>query len=699
MGPLRRLQSGDASLVRGCVRIAHACPGAGLARDRERRAHADPGADRVGQDARRLPLRDRPPEREPGRGAAPALRLAAEGPELRRRAQPPRAPRGPRERAERRRPHRGHAAEGAADDAPQASGHPDHHARIALSAAHLARARDPRRCRDADPGRGARSRRHEARRPPRAQRRAARPPRRPGRPARGAVGDPAADGGDRPLRLGRPADRARGRRPGQGARPARRRPGRGHARARRRAPELTGPPRHGRRGPDTVDLALDLPRAAGAGEGAPLDDRLRQQPPAGRAARAAPQRARRGRDRPRPPRLDRPRAAAGDRGAAQAGPDSVPGRHLVARARDRHGRRRPRDPGRVAEVGRPRPAAGRARRPQLDEVSRGRIFPKFRADLLESAVVARKMRAGEIEETSIPRNPLDVLSQQIVAICADEEIAVDELHALVKQRVPLRGPLARPARERARHARRPLPVGRVRGAAAADRLGPHRRPDPGPTGRTQAGRHQRGHDPGPRPLRRPPRRRRRPRRRARRGDGLRGARGPDVPARRVHVADRGDHARPRARLARAGRSGRGAVLEGRGRRPALRARRGDRPGLAGAGRALPEAKALGAARRGVHCSTSGRRETCSRSCASRRRQRAWSPPTGRSSSSASATRSATGASASSRRSAAACTRRGRWRSPRGCASRSGSRCSRSGRTTELRCTCPTPTRRRRSRSC
>src|SRR5262245_50897766 len=50
----------------------------------------------------------------------------------------------------------------------------------------------------------------------------------------------------------------------------------------------------------------------------------------------------------------------------------------------------------------------------LGEVSRGRIFPEFRADLLESAVVARKMRSGEIEETSIPRNPLDVLAQQIV---------------------------------------------------------------------------------------------------------------------------------------------------------------------------------------------------------------------------------------------------------------------------------------------
>src|SRR5947208_3153876 len=68
----------------------------------------------------------------------------------------------------------------------------------------------------------------------------------------------------------------------------------------------------------------------------------------------------------------------------------------------------------------------------LDAVSKGRIFPKFRADLLEAAVVAKKMRSGEIEETVIPRNPLDVLAQQIVAICSQEEIGVDELHDLVR---------------------------------------------------------------------------------------------------------------------------------------------------------------------------------------------------------------------------------------------------------------------------
>ncbi len=70
----------------------------------------------------------------------------------------------------------------------------------------------------------------------------------------------------------------------------------------------------------------------------------------------------------------------------------------------------------------------------VDEVSRGRIFPKFRGDLLECAVVARRMHEGKIEPTVVPRNALDVLAQQVVAIAVSAEpdgIAVDELHALV----------------------------------------------------------------------------------------------------------------------------------------------------------------------------------------------------------------------------------------------------------------------------
>src|SRR5687768_4504823 len=75
---------------------------------------------------------------------------------------------------------------------------------------------------------------------------------------------------------------------------------------------------------------------------------------------------------------------------------------------------------------------------RLDEPSKGRVFPKFRADLLESAVVVQRMQAGLIEETQIPRNPLDVLAQQTVGICAQEEVSVDELHSLVTRAYPFR---------------------------------------------------------------------------------------------------------------------------------------------------------------------------------------------------------------------------------------------------------------------
>src|SRR4051812_31847194 len=77
---------------------------------------------------------------------------------------------------------------------------------------------------------------------------------------------------------------------------------------------------------------------------------------------------------------------------------------------------------------------------RVGEPSKGRIFPKFRGDLVVSAVVAQRMHAGLIEETKVPRNPLDVLSQQIVAIvaAAPEEtgVTVDEVAAMVAGAYP-----------------------------------------------------------------------------------------------------------------------------------------------------------------------------------------------------------------------------------------------------------------------
>jgi ATP-dependent Lhr-like helicase len=73
---------------------------------------------------------------------------------------------------------------------------------------------------------------------------------------------------------------------------------------------------------------------------------------------------------------------------------------------------------------------------RMGEVSKGRIFPKYRGDLLECAVVAKRMREAEIEETVIPQNPLDVLAQHLVSIAAQEEWEVDEVERLVTATEP-----------------------------------------------------------------------------------------------------------------------------------------------------------------------------------------------------------------------------------------------------------------------
>jgi ATP-dependent Lhr-like helicase len=69
----------------------------------------------------------------------------------------------------------------------------------------------------------------------------------------------------------------------------------------------------------------------------------------------------------------------------------------------------------------------------VGEPSRGKVFPKHRGDLLEAAVVTRRMQDGLIESTRYLRNPLDVLAQQVVAAVAMEDWSVAELAALVRR--------------------------------------------------------------------------------------------------------------------------------------------------------------------------------------------------------------------------------------------------------------------------
>src|SRR6478609_7397716 len=82
----------------------------------------------------------------------------------------------------------------------------------------------------------------------------------------------------------------------------------------------------------------------------------------------------------------------------------------------------------------------------VGDVSRGIIFPKYQGDLVQSAVVAERMRSGAIEELKIPHNPLDVLAQQIVAMTAVDDWLVDELEQTVRKAAPFGG-LTRPILE------------------------------------------------------------------------------------------------------------------------------------------------------------------------------------------------------------------------------------------------------------
>ena len=73
---------------------------------------------------------------------------------------------------------------------------------------------------------------------------------------------------------------------------------------------------------------------------------------------------------------------------------------------------------------------------QAGATSSGIIFPKFRGDLVACAAVSRAMHEGKVESTRYPRNPLDVLAQQVVAMAALDSWPVDHLFALVRRAAP-----------------------------------------------------------------------------------------------------------------------------------------------------------------------------------------------------------------------------------------------------------------------
>jgi ATP-dependent Lhr-like helicase len=73
---------------------------------------------------------------------------------------------------------------------------------------------------------------------------------------------------------------------------------------------------------------------------------------------------------------------------------------------------------------------------RVGAVSNAILFPKYRADLVACAAITRAMYDGQVESVHYPRNPLDVLAQQIVAIVSFDSWSVDELFCLVRSAAP-----------------------------------------------------------------------------------------------------------------------------------------------------------------------------------------------------------------------------------------------------------------------
>ena len=287
----------------------------------------DPGPDRLRQDARGVPARHRPARHHARRRHRhpAALRLAAEGAQLRRRAQPARtAGRHPRDR---RAPRPGAARDLASPCAPATrrpataqphaappAGRDDHHAREPLPAAHVAeRARDAARGRDRDRRRGARGRRRPS---------AARTSRSAWSAWSTSWAGPCSASRSRPpsgrWRRSRGSSAATARSRSSTPAPPRSSTCRSSCRSRTwpRRPRSRSADQSRRPAGQPLDLAGDVPAAAGARAGAPHDARLRQLPAPRRAPGPAPQRAGRRGGRTRPPRLAGPRGARRDRGGS-----------------------------------------------------------------------------------------------------------------------------------------------------------------------------------------------------------------------------------------------------------------------------------------------------------------------------------------------------------------------------------------------
>src|SRR5215475_10960204 len=98
----------------------------------------------------------------------------------------------------------------------------------------------------------------------------------------------------------------------------------------------------------------------------------------------------------------------------------------------------------VCQIGSPRSIAvalqriGRAGH-WVGALPKGRLFATTRDELIECAALVRAIHSGELDKIEVPQNPLDILAQQMVAVCASaEDIGEDELFELMRSAWPYR---------------------------------------------------------------------------------------------------------------------------------------------------------------------------------------------------------------------------------------------------------------------
>src|SRR5208283_165781 len=71
-------------------------------------------------------------------------------------------------------------------------------------------------------------------------------------------------------------------------------------------------------------------------------------------------------------------------------------------------------------------------------VPKGRIFATTRDDLVECAALVRAIRHSDLDALVVPDAPLDILAQQIVAMCAAEDWSEEKLYGVVRKAFPYR---------------------------------------------------------------------------------------------------------------------------------------------------------------------------------------------------------------------------------------------------------------------